>query len=235
MPDSLTTKRLSLVLPAMCLPLLASILYFVIFPGTVFGKSCYVGVKVFLLCWPIIAAIFLLKERLFPKFEKVQLKKSIIWGTIFGLATFGTMFGLLKFSPMSEVIYSNGDKIAQKVDDLGVAEHFILFGIFISFLHAALEEFFWRLFVFGQLRKTMPWVTAMIIGSLGFAAHHIVILSQFVPIGWAVFFGLCVGLGGAVWCIIYQKTNTLWGAWVSHMIIDLAIFWIGWEVLQMQV
>jgi len=49
--------------------------------------------------------------------------------------------------------------------------------------------------------------------------------------GWALFLGVCVAIGGAVWSILYNRYGSLLGAWTSHMIVDLGLMWVGWEVL----
>ena len=221
-----------LVFPALVVPLAASFFYFVLFPGTAFGNSFYTGVKFFLLLWPIVVVGFLLREKIANPYSERQHRKSILPGTLFGLLTVGVLVFLLKATPLAALIADNGSNIAQRISDLGVADHFLYFAIFISFAHAALEEFYWRWFAFGQLRILLPKVwMAHLLAALGFASHHVVILSQFFPIGWAFFLGACVALGGAVWSLLYHKYGSLLGAWTSHMIVDLGLMWVGWEVL----
>lgn len=226
------SKRWLLLAPAMCLPLAASFFYFVLFPGTAFGNSFYTGIKVFLLIWPFLATLVFLREPLIDRHAEKRHRPSFWVGTWFGLLVVGLLFWLVKGSPLSYLLDENAGRIGQRIHDLGVAEHFLLFALFISFAHAALEEFFWRWFVFGNLRKliSVPW--ACFWAAVGFAAHHIVILSQFFPLGWAFVLGACVGIGGAVWSWIYQRYGSLLGAWVSHIIVDLGLMWVGWEALQ---
>lgn len=227
------STRWKLVLPALLVPFLASFLYFIWFPGTIFSKSCYVGVKFFTLLWPLVAVLFLLKERFSDDPRPKKHWEGIILGGIFGLLTFGLMYVMYRMTPIGDMIRENGDLIVGKIDEMGIREHFVLFAIFISFLHSALEEFFWRLFGYGQLRKLVSVGMAVLIAAITFALHHIVVLSEYVAIVPAILFGACVGLGGAVWSLIFQRTNSLWGAWFSHMIIDLAIMWIGWDLLKL--
>lgn len=231
-PDPKHRLRAALVYPALVIPLAASFFYFVLFPGTAFGNSFYSGVKVFLLLWPLIAVGFLLKEPLKNPYLEKQHLKSVVPGTIFGLLVVGLLMFLLKATPLSFLTVDHGPNISQRIADLGVAEHFLFFALFISFAHAALEEFFWRWFAFGQLRLLLPRVwMAHLVAAIGFASHHVVILSQFFPIGWAFFLGFCVATGGAVWSILYHRYGSLLGAWTSHMIVDLGLMWVGWEVL----
>ncbi len=226
-----TAKRWLLVAPAMCLPLAASFFYFVLFPGTFLGNSFYSGIKCFLLIWPFVAVCWLMREPLIERVREKRHLPSAVAGTVFGAIVFSMLVWLVKESPFTYLITENSGRISERIHGLGVAEHYLWFALFISFAHAALEEFFWRWFVFGQLRKliSVPW--ACFWAAVGFAAHHVVILTQFFPIGWALALGACVGIGGAVWSLIYHRYGSLLGAWISHMIIDLGLMWVGWIAL----
>ena len=215
----------------MLVPFAASFFYFVMFPGTVFGNSFYSGTKVFITLWPIIAIGWILKEPFVDRSRLRQHKKSLIIGTLFGLVIAGLLVFLVKATPMHDVIFGNSGKIVDRIRGLGVAENFLLFAAFLAVIHSAMEEFFWRYFVFGQLRRMIPVTAAHILAAIGFASHHVVVLSQFFPFGWALALGTCVGIGGAAWSVLYQKTNSLAGPWISHIIVDLGIMWVGWLLL----
>lgn len=219
-------------MPALVIPLAASFFYFVLFPGTTFGNFFYSGVKFFLLLWPLLAVKGILREPLIDRSREKRHAASLVPGVLFGLLVVGLLVFLIKGTPLSAVVGDNSERIAERIRDLGVGDHFLWFALFISFAHAALEEFYWRWFAFGQAKKLMPIGWAYLVAALGFASHHVVILSQFFPLGWAFALGACVGIGGAVWSWLYQKYNSLAGAWASHMLIDLGIMWVGWEVLQ---
>ncbi len=226
-------KRWILVLTMMWVPFLMSFAYSYLLEGTRIGNSCYIAVKFYLLAGPTIATVWILRERvLAPIPDKLRLRiRSIIMGTIFAVLTVGVMFGLMQ-TGIGDVVRDNGHQVKDFTIKLGVLEHFWMFAIFLSFLHSYMEEFFWRWFVFGNLSRIMPAGGAILLAGVGFASHHIVILSKFVPLPWAILFGAFVGVGGGVWSWLYWKHNTLWGAWVSHMLIDLGIMWIGWELIK---
>lgn len=234
MPDStrILRRRWSVLLPALLLPFCASFFYFVLFPGTRFGNSCYGGIKFWLLLWPFVATCLILREPMIARDREKRHLASLWPGLVFGIAVVGLLFFLLKATPLGAVVVENHANIADRIHGLGVADHFLLFALFISFLHAALEEFYWRWFVFGQANQVMRPSTAYLVSSLGFASHHVVILSQFFPFGWALAFGACVGIGGAAWSWIYRRYHSLAGPWLSHMIVDLGLMWVGWEALQ---
>ena len=229
---ALRRRRWLVLAPALTIPLAASFFYFVLYPGTAFGNGFYKGVKIFLLVWPVAATLLILREKMIDRSREKRHLAGVLPGVGFGLLVVALLFFLLEATPLGQVLDGNRDRIAGRIRDLGVAEHFLWFALFLSFFHAALEEFYWRWFVFGQARKLMSPLLAGVLASAGFAAHHIVVLSQFFPIGWALVLGACVGIGGGVWCWLLSRYNSIFGAWVSHMIIDLGLMWVGWEVLK---
>ena len=40
-----------------------------------------------------------------------------------------------------------------------------------------------------------------------------------------------VAVGGGVWCWIYQRSHSLLGPWLSHALIDAAIFVVGYRLI----
>jgi membrane protease YdiL (CAAX protease family) len=225
-------KRWWVVLPALVLPLAGSFFYFVLFPGTWFGNSFYGGIKFFLLIWPIVATAFILREPFRRESPgKTDWMRSVWWGAGFGITVLGLMLLLVKLTPVGAIVEAGTANIREKTEGLGVFDHYILFALAISSAHAALEEFYWRWFVYGNLRRLISKNWAIVIAAVGFASHHIVILNEFFPAGFAWFLGLCVAIGGAGWSWIYQRHKTLLGSWISHMFVDLGIFGLGYWLL----
>jgi uncharacterized protein len=99
--------------------------------------------------------------------------------------------------------------------------------------HSLLEEYYWRWFLFGGLRRFMPVAAAVVLSSLAFAAHHVILLAVFFG-GQAlptILFSVCVAVGGAAWAWIYQRSGSLLGPWLSHLMIDAGIFVVGYDLV----
>jgi len=110
---------------------------------------------------------------------------------------------------------------------------FLALGAFISLLHSLLEEYYWRWFVFGELRRMVSLWPAVLISSLGFMAHHVLLLGKYFD-GLSpatVVSSLAVAVGGGVWAWIYHRSNSLYGPWLSHLCIDAAIFLVGYQMV----
>lgn len=106
-------------------------------------------------------------------------------------------------------------------------------GVFYALGHSLAEEYYWRWFVFGQLRRLVKLAPAIVISSLGFTAHHVIVLATFFPgEPWLVLlFSLSVAVGGAVWAWLYQRSGSLYGPWFSHALVDAGIFLLGYSMV----
>ena len=75
------------------------------------------------------------------------------------------------------------------------------------------------------------------VSSLGFMAHHVILLATYFgitePVTWV--FSLAIAVGGTFWAWLYHRTGSLLGPWLSHLLVDAAIFLIGYEIVQKMV
>jgi membrane protease YdiL (CAAX protease family) len=111
---------------------------------------------------------------------------------------------------------------------------FLMMGIFICGIHSLLEEYYWRWFMFGWMRRLMPVWAAIVVSSVGFMLHHIVVLGVYFPGHFwtlAMPFSVCVGVGGGYWAWLYQRSGALYAPWLSHLLVDTAILLLGYEML----
>jgi membrane protease YdiL (CAAX protease family) len=126
------------------------------------------------------------------------------------------------------------EAVRNKMASIGVGSPvaLIALGVFYSIVHSGLEEYYWRWFAFQGLRRTQSVPAAVAISCLAFAAHHVLILGQFFgmtnPFTWLL--SASVACGGIIWALQYQKTGRLAGCWLSHGIVDAAIFVVGFDM-----
>jgi membrane protease YdiL (CAAX protease family) len=219
------------VLPAMLVPFLASLFYFVLFSEYRFARLIYAATKVFTLVWPLIAMRFILGDRL-PALDlrDARHQRAIPSGALLGVVIVLLMFGLMP-TPLGEMVNASAPSILKKTRELGVLEHFWLFVLFLSLAHSLIEEYYWRWFVFGRLREIVSPVSAHFLAGAAFAAHHVVVATQFFPLGWGIVLGGLVGVGGVLWSVLYSRQGTLAGAWISHLIVDVGVMGIGYKLL----
>ena len=236
--DSRLRKRAPSVLPiliaAMVLPTVAAFFYFVqaqTLP-VVWQRSAY-GLGKLVLLLPLVWHFRV--ERL----PLPRVPRSVAWvpiGLAFGafvsLAMLVLYYAALRGSPP---FLDAAEAVRDKLIGFGLDSPatYAAFGVFVSLLHSALEEYYWRWFVFGRLRDYLAFMPAAVVGSLAFMAHHVVILG--VYFGWGslthVLFSLGVAVGGFVWCWIYHRSGSLLGPWLSHALVDAAIFVVGYDLV----
>jgi membrane protease YdiL (CAAX protease family) len=126
--------------------------------------------------------------------------------------------------------------IEKKVAGFGVDSvwKYALLGAFYSVFHSLLEEYYWRWFVFRQLRSVTAAAVAIVVSAIGFMSHHVIVLNAFFNEA-PLLVGLlsaAVAAGGVFWAWLYERTGSLFGPWLSHLLIDAGIFWIGYDLLR---
>lgn len=229
---------------ALLAPTLMTWLYFYVLAGQgMFTRVLYGSSKVVLGLLPLVWYLYrrhrAMRANTYEANGQPQPRRQLSWklGLDFGLLTLTTMLLLyflwLKHLPiMSETAVL----VQKKLDDAGVdsVTTFLFLAIFLTIVHSAYEEYYWRWFIFGHLRFTMPWLKAAIISSVGFMLHHILVLYAYLPgelgLMLVIAFSFCIGFGGFVWCCIYQYTGSLLGAWIAHLCADLGIMICGYDL-----
>ncbi len=235
-PPATPPRRLlwAVTLPALFVPGVAALLYFVVLAGSPVAPPAYGAAKLFILAWPLAATVLLLQRRVRPRLRPVARHlRALPLGAATGLAVAGIMAAWMAVPGLAGIVEAGAPGVRRKVEDLGILGHYAAFAVWVSVLHSALEEYYWRWFVFGNLRQLLPLPAAHLVAGGAFTLHHIVVTAQFFPLPWALFFSACVGVGGVIWSVLYQRQGTIAGAWLSHAIIDAALMILGWHLLQL--
>jgi membrane protease YdiL (CAAX protease family) len=219
------------LIPALLLPTLSALFYFVLFKEAAVSKPIYVATKFFTILWPFAATFWIIgqKVRIGSGFG-ARHRESVLPGLLIGLAILVVMVIWMK-SPLNEMILAGGSEVRAKVKSLGFLDHFIPFAIFITVAHSFIEEFYWRWFVFGNLRKVVPLPFAHGIAAVGFAAHHLVVTCQYYPFWFALGLAACVAVGGLIWSLLFQRYNSLLGSWICHACVDAGLMWVGYQMI----
>ena len=167
-----------------------------------------------------------------PRFRTDGLLIGGLFGAVIITAEIAAYILVLK--PMG-AFDSAGELIRQRVIAAGIDSPLKYAGLALFYCagHSLLEEYYWRWFVFARLRKLTTLPLAIAISSVGFMAHHVVLLSHyFGGISFlSCFFSLGVAVGGAVWAWLYARSRSLCGPWLSHCLVDVGIFLVGYDAL----
>jgi membrane protease YdiL (CAAX protease family) len=229
----------SALVVALTLPSVLASLYFLILAGEGGGPSriqqvTYSGGKVVQFAFPLVFLFFVTGS--WPRMGRpaaAGLALGLGFGVAVALAMFGLYFLVLRDTPL---FAESPTRIRHKLEEFGVASPAGYLGLaaVLTVVHSLLEEYYWRWFVFGGLRRLMTLGPAVAVSSLGFMAHHVIVLYVYLPgyfLTAVVPFSLAIAVGGACWAWIYERTRSLIAPWLSHLLVDAAIFVIGWDLV----
>ena len=223
---------------ALFLPSVVTLLYFVILATwpTAAQQTAYAIGKGIQFALPLVWVLAVQRAGL--RFKPPG-RAALIEGGLFGLLVLALMMvlyhGWLKplgyLGPQSPV----AGAVVDKVQGFGIDTiwKYIALCTFYSLIHSGMEEYYWRWFVFGQLGRLIPVNRAILVSAIGFMLHHVLLLATyfgwFSPATWL--FSAAVAVGGAYWAWLYQRSDSLWGPWLSHLVIDAAIFIVGYDLV----
>ncbi len=236
---------LAAVLAAALFPTLATWLYFVVLPGSRWTMPVYAVCKVLQFAFPAVWVLGVERGRPpknltpWPPLPSHTLPPGR-GGTPWLLAGLFSGLGLAAFLLIVWKTFFAGGPLAARATEvvgaklaafgIGTAGGYFLFAAFYSVFHSLLEEYYWRWFVFGHLRRSLPVVTAAVLSSLAFMAHHVIVVGELAGAYDARTWLLAstVGIAGLVWAWLYQRSRSLYGSWISHALADAALLWIGY-------
>lgn len=154
-------------------------------------------------------------------FRAGELRSNFGWGLIAGV--------LMSLAPailisLGLLGYLNPEPLRLKLLELGVLEHFFLFVLALSLLNSALEELYFRCFLFERL-KFQSMVATYFYHGLIFVPHHLVALSKYFEIQWNVLFNMALFIAAIIWCVLRHRGMSFLGLWISHVICDLVVLY----------
>ncbi len=230
-------RREALILAVgLLLPPLGAFFYFVVLDGSSWSGLAYAASKCLQFALPLLILGSLLGDRPSSRLERrPSIGTGLAVGLLLGLPLILFYETMLRGGTLASRV---GDMVLLKMDDFRVTEPlpYLLMSLFLSFLHSGLEEYYWRFFVYGRLRRFVRCVPAIMIASAGFTSHHLLVMAAYTKGGGSGWFALLAGtiavfLAGALWCWLYERTGNLWAAWISHVIADLALMTLGARLL----
>jgi membrane protease YdiL (CAAX protease family) len=228
-------KDFAAVAFALSYPTLLTWVYFIGLSEAAAGiqQASYTLGKLVQFTFPLIWVILVQKRRAGPTCPRAA---GLAGGAGFGVAIVAAMlFVYYVYLKPAGFFTSAAGIVAQKVSGFGIDSlgKYAALAVFYSACHSFLEEYYWRWFVFAQLRRLASLRAAIVVSSLGFTAHHVLVLATFF--GWAspatYLFSMCVAVGGAFWAWLYARTESLYAPWLSHLLIDAGVFLIGYDLL----
>lgn len=157
-------------------------------------------------------------------------KKGLLPSVALGVGLYAVILGgYFLVSPFFDFSRIAGSLTA----NMGVTkENFLYVSLYISFANSFLEEFFFRGFVFTNLKALSNRKLAYIFSAAAFSLYHVAMM-----IGWfslPLFLLVMIGLiaGGIIFNFLNEKLDTIYCSWLTHMFANFAINTIGFMLLK---
>jgi len=98
-------------------------------------------------------------------------------------------------------------------------------------VNSVLEEMVWRWFVVERFEALGLGAGSVPASAAGFTIHHIVAMRVYCDWPATLFCAAGVFVGGALWSALYRRTRSIWPGYLSHAIVDVAVFVLGWRLI----
>lgn len=197
-------------------------------PGTTLGQSVFIAGKLWLAVFPL--AWWLKVER--GRWSGSPPRRGGFGvAVMLGLLIAGAIFG--GYAVATHLGWIDPATVAGRAAQTGLNHPsiYVAGAVYWVTLNSLMEEYVWRWFVFRQCEGLAGGPAAVVLSALAFTLHHIVALAgQF---SWTITLLGSAGVftGGAIWSLLYLRYRSIWPCYVSHAIVDLPIFIIGWRLI----
>lgn len=154
--------------------------------------------------------------------KKFKLKPSHLLGIIIAITLFIAFIFIERFMNVDVLILELEEKY--KINKSNI----FFYGAYLIFVNSLIEEFFFRGFLFLNLKKLNMKRTAYIVSSVAFSIYHISNFQNWFNV-WVLILAL-VGLflAGLIFNYLNDKDDTFLNSWFVHICADVSIVIIGY-------
>ncbi len=215
---------LLLLVPAPSIGVLAGM---VIAPNHAVGKGIFFASKVWILLIPVFWLAIVDKQKL--SWSRPMHGGFLVAGAL------GVVVSLIIFVMYIAVgkVLIEPQAIKEMAARIGLGKpHIYLAGAaYWVLINSVLEEYVWRWFVVSKCSVFMRPGVAILVSAAGFTLHHVIAMQ--VCFGWLLVAIVSAGVfvGGALWSWCYVRYQSVWPGYLSHAIVDIAVFAIGYHLI----
>lgn len=210
-----------------CAPSIGVLAGMEILPDSVVGKLFFGGSKLWILLVPLFWVVFVEKGKF-----SLSRPKHGGFAVAAGLGVLMSLIIIAAYLAFGRVLI-NPAAIKEMAGEVGLANRWVYLGgaAYWILVNSVLEEYVWRWFVVKQCRKFMSRWGAIVVSAGCFTIHHIIAMQVYFswPVTILASFGIFVA--GAAWSWCCLKYKSIWPGYVSHAIVDAAVFAIGYILI----
>jgi membrane protease YdiL (CAAX protease family) len=215
---------LLLIAPAPSLGVWAAM---IAWPDGLAGKSIFFACKIWMFILPLLWLLLVQRGRVSPSPPR---RGGFGAAIVLGLAVSAVILlvflllgdRLIDAAHVRAIAQQNG--LASPLPYLAGVAYWVL-------INSVLEEYAYRWFIFRQCEALMPAWLAVLAAAAVFTVHHVIALKVQFPWGATILASLGVFIGGALWSWLYLRYRSIWPCYVSHALVDIAVFVVGWIII----
>ncbi len=214
---------LLLVVPAPSVGVVAAM---IAAPGPV-GTAVFVACKAWMLLLPL--AWLIVVERGRPSASPAR-HGGFGVGALLGVAI-GVVIVAGYLLVGTRLIDAGHVRVMAAQNGIGTVARYLVAAAYWITINSVLEEYVYRWFIVRRCETLMPTGLAILASALFFTVHHVIALK--VQFDWTVttLGSAGVFIGGTIWSWLYVRYRSIWPGYVSHAIVDVAVFAVGWLII----
>ena len=195
-------------------------------PGTI-GQAAFIAAKIWLVTFP--AFWYLVVERGTPSWSPPRLGGLGV-GAALGLVMGAVILLAYRLGLAAQIDPMLLRRTADEIGLTGPWAYIAGAGYWIL-INSVIEEYVYRWFILRQLRALMNDTAAVLGSALIFTIHHTVAMADYLGPLHNALGTVAVFLAGACWSWLYLRYRSIWPPWIAHVVADVAIFLIGWQLI----
>jgi membrane protease YdiL (CAAX protease family) len=220
------TQALLALILLVPIPSLGTYLGMIGLAGQGLGQALFLASKAWILLLPLFWRLVIDRRPL--SWSKPQ--GGLLVGSLIGLGISLIILTCYHFLGARLLEPAQFQKMAANVG-LGNVRIYLAAAAYWILINSVLEEYVWRWFVVEHCRSLLPAGAAIAASALGFTLHHILALHVYCAWPVVILGASGVFIGGALWSWCYLRYRSIWPGYLSHAIVDVAIFAIGYDLI----
>ena len=190
----------------------------------------YPALKLLMIAAPIATWLIARRSRAEIKERTAWRRTNLLPGVVSGVVMGGVILAVYYAALRPHI---DPAPVAAKIRALGIIDYYWAMALVISLWNSLLEEYYWRAFLVGELlawtRRTRT--VCLIAGGL-FGMHHVFVLLSATSLPLLVLAVAGMMLAGGVWTWLRLRGHSIFDCYVSHVLADLSIMWIGSDLIR---
>lgn len=222
------TKRSSLLALLLLVPAPSiGILVGMIIAPNLFGRTVFFISKIWILALPLVWHLFVDKQKLsLSKPTNGGFAVAAFLGIIMSFIILAVYFGLGRYLIEPQAVKDMAAKVG-----LNDPRTYLAGAAYWILINSVLEEYVWRWFVVEKCKSLLPANAAIGVSALCFTIHHIIAMQICFNGLLVLIASIGIFIGGVTWSACYNRYRSIWPGYLSHAIVDVAVFAIGYILI----